>query len=184
MLMGKLAWGCCSGTGWVLGGEQLRCASVVIIVIVVVIATIFFFLLCSIKMPLSQPANLVPPPVPSPIPLRGSEQVAVWGSAACRVKQCHRAVRGYLDSQERSWDSPSGNSGWGGSPAATPWWEQPPGLVPSSGTSCPMCAMEPTGEQWNCCCLCWAVPACKPVKGSCWLWLVIALLALFYACGL
>lgn len=27
------------------------------------------------------------------------------------------------------------------------WWEQLPGLVPSSGTSCPMCSMEPTGED-------------------------------------
>lgn len=128
------------------------------------------------------------PPVPFPMLLRDGEQVAVWCSAACWVKQCHRAVRIYLVSQQRSWDSPSGSSGWGGSPAAPLWWEQPPGLVPSSGTSCQRVPWSPLGRIGGAtvksCCLYRAVPASISLNGSCWHWLVIALLALICAYGL
>lgn len=67
--------------------------------------------------------NYFLPPVPSPILLRRSEQVAVWCSAACWVKQYHRAARIYLGSQQRSsWDSPSGSSGWEAAQQPPLWW--------------------------------------------------------------
>ena len=62
----------------------------------------FPFLFCPIKLSLSQPTNsTVFFPILSPIPLGGSEQMAVWCLAACWVK-----------AQQSFWHPTWGTKGW------------------------------------------------------------------------